>query len=169
MTPAFAAASRAFRGGSAAICQSPSTSEDRTWTSAWLILKHPGGPSSAAQVHISEVQQRVERFREYDPGPLSPSQSVPMGGLVASRCADRSGPIRSRADAVATCAALDYISYELARHHVGQRANTGDAASAFPPAETRQRLIDSTTAGQQGIVPRAVRRRGHTCSRASCS
>jgi len=88
-----------------------------------------------AQGHISEVEQRVSALQGIQPWSIQREPTGSDGWAYRFRIhrpipADLSAAV---GDAVANMrAALDYIAYELARHHVGTMSDTEEAATAFP-------------------------------------
>ena len=88
-----------------------------------------------ARNHISEVQQRISALQETQPSSIQREPTGPDGWAYLVKIhrpipADLSAAV---GDAVANMrAALDYIAYELARHHVGTMNDSEEAATEFP-------------------------------------
>jgi hypothetical protein len=88
-----------------------------------------------AQAHISEVRQRAGALQAAEPWSVQHEPADPDGWAYRFRVqkpipADLAAAV---GDAVANMrAALDYIAYELARHHVGTLSDAEEAATSFP-------------------------------------
>src|SRR5260370_11529801 len=101
-----------------------------------------------AQAHISEVQQRVSALLGTQPWSIQREPTGLDGWAYRFKIhrpipADLSAAV---GDAVANMrAALDYIAYELARHHVGTMSDTKEPARALRSSKTKPRLDPSSS------------------------
>lgn len=108
-----------------------------------------------AQVHISEVQQQVSALQGMEPWSIEREPMASDGWTYRFRVhrpisADLSATV---GDAVANMrAALDYVAYELARHHVGTMSDTEEAATAFPICRDKARFDQFFTSGKKGVL-----------------
>jgi hypothetical protein len=108
-----------------------------------------------AQAHISEVQQWVSALQGTQPWSI---QREPAGedGWAYRFKVHRLIPADLSAvagDAVANMrAALDYIAYELALHHVGTMSDAEEAATAFPICRDKATFDQFFTAGRKGSL-----------------
>ena len=106
-----------------------------------------------AQAHISEVRQRVSALQGTQPWSIQREPTGPDGWAYRFKIhrpipADLSAAV---GDAVANMrAALDYIAYELARHHVGTMSDTEEGATAFPIRQDKTAFDRFFTAGKRG-------------------
>jgi hypothetical protein len=112
----------------------------------WVKLRRAGS-------HIEEVQQRVYALRQAEPWSIQREPADTDGWLYRFRLhrtipADLSAVV---GDAVANMrSALDYIAYELARHHVGTMDDEEDAATAFPICIDKAAFDRFFTDGRKG-------------------
>jgi hypothetical protein len=108
-----------------------------------------------AQAHISEVQERVSALQEMQPWSIQREPTGPDGWAYRFKVhrpipADLSAAV---GDAVANmCAALDYVAYELACHHVGTMSDSEEAVTAFPICKDRATFDQFFTAGKKGSL-----------------
>ncbi len=108
-----------------------------------------------AQAHISEVQQRVSVLQGTQPWSIQREPTGPDGSAYRFKIhqpipADLSAAV---GDAVANMrAALDYIAYELACHHVGTLSEAEEAVTAFPICKDKAAFDQFFTAGRNGPV-----------------
>jgi len=118
-----------------------------------------------AQVHIDEVQQRVAVLQDAEPWSILRELADSDGWAYLFRVhqpipADLSAAV---GDAVANMrAALDYVAYELARHHVGTMDDVEEAATWFPIFEDKaafDRFFTSAAGGEGRAAQQAVRGR----------
>jgi hypothetical protein len=106
-----------------------------------------------AQARISEVQQRVSALQGTQPWSILREPTGLDGWAYRFKIhrpipADLSAAV---GDAVANMrAALDYIAYELARHHVGAMSDTEEAATEFPIRKDKAAFDQFFTAGRKG-------------------
>src|SRR5260370_36735398 len=109
-----------------------------------------------AQAHISEVQQLVSALQGTQPWSIQREPTGPDGWAYLFKIhrpipADLSAAV---GDAVANMrAALDYIAYELARHHIGTMSDTEEAATAFPICKDKAAFDHFFTAGKRARPP----------------
>jgi hypothetical protein len=105
-----------------------------------------------AQAHISEVRQRVSALQQGQPWsiqrePTGPDEWAYRFKVHRPIPADLSAAV---GDAVANMrAALDYIAYELARHHVGTMSDTEEAATTFPICKDKAAFDQFFTEGRK--------------------
>lgn len=89
-----------------------------------------------AEAHINEVRQRVDALQRAGVWSIEREPADSTDGWAYRFRLHRSIPADLSAavgDAVANMrSALDYIAYELARHHVGELDDEQEAATAFP-------------------------------------
>jgi len=113
-----------------------------------------------AQVHIDEVQQRVAVLQDAEPWSILRELADSDGWAYLFRVhqpipADLSAAV---GDAVANMrAALDYVAYELARHHVGTMDDVEEAATWFPIFEDKaafDRFFTSAAGGKGALRSR---------------
>lgn len=106
-----------------------------------------------AQAHISEVQQRVSALQGTQPWSIQCEPTGPDGWAYLFKIhrpipTDLSAAV---GDAVANMrAALDYIAYELARHHVGTMSDSEEAVTVFPICKDKAAFDQFFTAGKKG-------------------
>jgi hypothetical protein len=86
--------------------------------------------------HIDEVQQRVDALQRAEPWSVQREPAHSADGWAYRFKIHRAIPADlsvAVGDAVATMrSALDYVAYELARHHVGELDDEREAATMFP-------------------------------------
>ena len=105
-----------------------------------------------ARNHISEVQQRISALQETQPWSIQREPTGPDGWAYLVKIhrpipADLSAAV---GDAVANMrAALDYIAYELARHHVGTMNDSEEAATEFPICKDKAAFEQFFTTGRK--------------------
>lgn len=93
-----------------------------------------------AKSHISEVRQQVHALQVAEPWSVQPEPAGPDGWAYRFRVhkpvpSDLAATV---GDAVANMrAALDYIAYELARHHAGTMSDAEERATFFPICENK--------------------------------
>lgn len=108
-----------------------------------------------AQAHISEVQQRVIALQGTQPWSI---QREPTGtdGWAYRFKTHRPIPADLSAtagDAVANMrAALDYVAYELASHHVGMMNDIEEAATEFPIRKDKAAFDQFFTVGRKAPI-----------------
>lgn len=108
-----------------------------------------------AQTHISEVEQRVivlegKQLWSIQRRPVDPEGWAYHFKIHRPIPADLSAVV---GDAVANMrAALDYIAYELARHHVGTMSDTEEAATEFPIRKDTAEFERFFTKGRKGAL-----------------
>lgn len=123
---------------------------DRRWSDPeapwWARLRR-------AWNHIGEVQQRVSTLQQAQPWSIQREPTIPDGWTYRFRThqpipADLSAAV---GDAVANMrAALDYIAYELARHHVGTMNDSEEAATEFPICKDKAAFDKFFTTDRKG-------------------
>jgi hypothetical protein len=108
-----------------------------------------------AQTHISEVEQRVIVLEGQQPWSIQRRPAGPAGWAYHFKVhrpipADLSAVV---GDSIANMrAALDYIAYELARHHVGTMSDTEEAATEFPIRKDKAQFERFFTEGRKGAL-----------------
>lgn len=105
-----------------------------------------------ARNHISEVQQRISELQQAQPWSIQREPTGPDGWTYRFKI-HRPIPVDLSAavgDAVANMrAALDYIAYELARHHVSTMTDSEEAATEFPICKDRAAFDQFFTTGRK--------------------
>ncbi len=118
---------------------------DAPW---WVKLRR-------ARAHIEEVEQREDKLRRTEPWSIQP-EPVGADGWVYRFSLHQPIPADLSAvvgDAVANMrSALDYIAYELARHHVGTMDDDEEAATAFPICIDKAAFDRFFTDGRKGRI-----------------
>jgi hypothetical protein len=108
-----------------------------------------------ARVHIDEVQQRVVALLRAQTWSIRREAADADGWAYRFRL-DRAIPADLSAtvgDAVANMrSALDYVAYELARHHVGHLDDQEEAATAFPICPDEAAFKRFFAHGRQGSL-----------------
>lgn len=108
-----------------------------------------------AQAHVGEVRQRVSALQGMQPWSIE-REPISLDGWAYRFRAHRPIPADLSAivgDAVANMrAALDYIAYDLARHHVGTMSDAEEAATAFPICRDKTAFDQFFTAGRKGAL-----------------
>jgi hypothetical protein len=108
-----------------------------------------------ARVHISEVRQRVDALQRAGTWSIQREPTDADGWAYRFRLhrtisADLSAAV---GDAVANMrSALDYVAYELARHHVGEMDDQEEAATWFPIFRDEAAFKDFFANGRKGKI-----------------
>lgn len=108
-----------------------------------------------ARAHIHEVRQRVDALQRAEPWSIQREPAGADGWAYRFRIhratpADLSATV---GDSVANMrSALDYVAYELARHHVGEMDDKQEAATAFPIFINKTAFDQFFTDGWKGAL-----------------